>query len=172
MKKVIAAAFVALCVVASFSTVKAQSPDGQFGVGVALGTEGAVSGAQIQYAISPAFHIGSLVGISVADGNTAIGIAPYIKFIFAGSKEFKPYAKAEFVLMNSSVDLGPDTQSSTRTSMNLGFGGEYFVTPNVGIFGGVSVIMIPFEKDELPLVIARKVTFGILMPQVGIEWFM
>jgi len=171
MKKVVAVALVAF-VLAMGTTMKAQSPDGQFGIGVALGTEGAVSGAQIQYAISPAFHIGSLVGISVADGNTAIGIAPYIKFIFAGSKEFKPYAKAEFVLMNSSVDLGTDTQSSTRTSMNLGFGGEYFVTPNVGIFGGVSVIMIPFEKDELPLVIARKVTFGILMPQVGIEWFM
>lgn len=169
MKKFTAVALVALLLVVGVSTVKAQSPDGQFGVGVAMGD---ISGAQIQYAISPAFHIGTRFGISVADGNTGIGLGPYVKFIFAGSKEFKPYAMAMLSFQNSSVDLGPNTASSTTTGVNLGFGGEYFVTPNVGVFGGITLVNIPFEKNEDPLVASRKVSFGVLMPTLGIEWFM
>jgi len=171
MKKVVAVALVAF-VLAMGTTMKAQSPDGQFGIGVALGTEGAVSGAQIQYAISPAFHIGTRFGISVMDGNTGIGLGPYAKFIFAGSKEFKPYVMAMLSFMNTSVDLGPNTASSTQTGVNLGFGGEYFITPNFGAFGGITLVNIPFEKNEDPLVAARKVSFGVLMPTIGVEWFM
>ncbi len=169
MKKFTAALVVALFLVIGLSTVKAQSPDGQFGVGVALGD---ISGAQIQYAISPAFHIGTRFGISVMDGNTGIGLGPYVKFIFAGSKEFKPYAMAMLSFQNSSVDLGSSTVSSTQTGVNLGFGGEYFITPNFGAFGGITLVNIPFEKNEDPLVAARKVSFGVLMPTIGVEWFM
>lgn len=169
MKKFTAAAIVALFLVVGMSSVKAQSPDGQFGVGVAMGD---VSGAQIQYAISPAFHIGTRFGISIMDGNTGIGLGPYLKFIFAGSKEFKPYVQAMLSFQNTSVDLGPNTASSTQTGVNLGFGGEYFITPNFGAFGGITLVNIPFEKNEDPLVASRKVSFGVLMPTIGIEWFM
>lgn len=168
MKKFFAVAFAAMVLIAGASTVRAQSPDGQFGVGVALGD---VSGAQIQYAISPAFHVGTRVGISISDGTTALNLGPYAKFIFAGSKEFKPYVQAMLSFMNSSIDLGSNTQSSTQTGLNLGFGGEWFATPNIGIFGNISLVSIPFEKNEDPLVVARKVSFGILQPTVGVEWF-
>ena len=170
MKKFTTTALVALFFVVGLSTVKAQSPDGQFGVGGAIGD---VTGAQLQYAISPAFHLGTRVGVTVRDSNTALVLGPYVKFIFAGSKEFKPYLMAMLALVNPSVDLTQMPGSSTYTSLNIGAGGEYFATPNIGIFFGISVVSIPFEKaPNGPFVEKRAMAFGILMPTIGVEWFM
>lgn len=169
MKKISAIALVALLLIVGSSKVSAQSPDGQFGVGVALGD---VSGMQLQYAISPAFHIGTRAMLRIQDGNTGIELGPYVKFIFAGSKEFKPFVQAMLQFQNATVDLGTDTQSSTTTALNLGFGGEWFATPNLGIFGNISLVRIPFGGNDDPLVDKEAVSFGILMPTVGVEWFL
>lgn len=155
MKKVVAIVIVAL-VMTMGTTMNAQSPSGQFGVGI---TVGGLNGAQVQYAISPAFHVGAGLGLELRDGNTGIAFAPYGKFIFAGSKEFKPFLIAILSIASYSGS------SSTSTALNLGGGGEYFITPNFGLWGGIVVINIPFSPT------GSKVGFGILSPTAGVEWF-
>jgi hypothetical protein len=158
MKKVFAIAFAAVTMAAGAS---AQSPDGQFGVGA---TVGSISGAQVQYAISPAVHIGTMIGLSIEDGGTSFSFGPYGKFILAGSKEFKPYVLGQLAIMRNSVTVGNVTSSTTTTSLVAGAGAEYFITPNFGVFATVPVLTLPFEDGA-------TVSFGILSPTVGVEWF-
>jgi len=159
MKKVLAIAFAAATMAVGAS---AQSPDGQFGIGA---TAGYVNGAQLQYAISPAFHLGTTIGLEITDGATGLVFGPYGKFILAGSKEFKPYILGQLAIMRQSAKDGlGNTSSTTNTSLIAGAGAEYFITPNFGVFGTIPVLSLPFEDGA-------TVSFGVLSPTVGIEWF-
>lgn len=159
MKKVLAIAFAAATMAVGAS---AQSPDQQFGIGA---TVGSINGAQVQYAISPAFHLGTMVGLSIEDGGTSFSFGPYGKFILAGSKEFKPYILGQLAIMRApSTDGFGNSTSTTRTRLLAGAGAEYFITPNFGLFATVPVLSLPFEDGA-------TVSFGILAPTVGVEWF-
>lgn len=125
MKKVVSISIVALVMAMGTTITSAQSPDRQFGVGV---TVGGMTGAQLQYAITPAVHVGAGIGLELRDGNTFLAFSPYGKFIFAGSKEFKPFLIAIFSISSM-------TEGTTSTSLNFGGGAEYFITPNFGLFG-------------------------------------
>lgn len=156
MKKLVAVTLVAL-VMAMGTSMNAQSPSGQFGVGVIVGE---LSGAQIQYAISPAVHVGTALGLELRDGNTNLGFSPYVKFIFAGSKELKPFLLGSFQILSLAGE------GSTRTALNFGGGAEYFITPNFGVWGGIVVLNLPLSPS------GSKVGFGILSPAAGLEWFL
>ncbi len=153
----------ALC----FGNANAQTPDGQWGIGLTAGNS---LGGHVAYAINPGFHIGAGVGLALtsvsADGNSRSGnlllFAPYAKLILAGMKDMKPYFFGSFVL--SSGKAAGAGESTTNTGLNLGAGAEYFASRNVGIYGHLSVISLGFGD-------VSTTDIGLLTPQVGIEWF-
>ncbi|HCN04204.1 MAG TPA: hypothetical protein DIS79_01175 [Bacteroidetes bacterium] len=156
------AAFAAAAIVSVFSAsvASAQSPSEQFGFGVSAG-DGMVGG-HAAYAITPAFHIGTQLGLIVSDGNNQFVLAPYGKFLFSGPKELKPYLWAQFGIATGQAQ---GTGTGTRTGLAIGGGAEYFATPNVGIFGQIAVLDLGFGDFSYT-------NFGLLSPRVGIEWFL
>lgn len=129
------------------------APSSQLGIGAST------EGAQIQYAISPGFHLGSIFGLTstspaVGDGVTTIVIAPYARFLFEGT--VNPFLEAGIGIVSAS--------STTNTNLFLNGGLEYFITRNVGIWGKVGILELPFEDG------ATKV-FGLAGGGAGVEWF-
>lgn len=161
MKKVVAIAVVALVLVMG-TQMKAQSPSQQFGLGALVG---GLNGVTAQYALSPAFHLGAGIGLELRDGNTNLSFSPYAKFIFAGSKELKPFLLGMFSISSNSSGV-TGVEGTTSTALNFGGGLEYFITPNFGFYAGMIVLNLPLSPS------GSKVGFGILSPFVGGEWFL
>lgn len=165
MKMVLVLALVAIVGSAGMSAQGApqpgDSPEGQFGVGA---TVGSVTAAQLQYAITAAFHVGASLGLAINDGSTNFLFGPYGKLILAGSREFKPYLIGQLMINRSSRTVATVSTSSTSTSLVAGAGAEYFVTHHLGIFATIPVLMLPFEDGA-------TVSLGILSPTLGVEWF-
>jgi hypothetical protein len=162
-------ALCALVVLSAFSTMKAQSPDQQFGIGVNLvavsGTNSAASGATFAYAINPGLHIGTGFGLAVRSANgvssNVLVFAPYVKGLFKGSKDFVPFIMGQFGITSGSSG----GNSSTNTGLNVLGGAEYFASKNLGIYGSLSVLELGFDPSIT--------TFGIgASANIGIEWFM
>ncbi len=141
----------------AFGAIKASAqagiaPSSQFGIGA--GT----SGFQLQYAISPAFQLGANFGLlvtspSVGDGETQITIGPYARFLFEGT--VNPFIQAGINIVSG---------DATTTSLYAAPGLEYFFSRNVGVYGLVGLLDIPFEDG------ATK-TFGLSGGAVGVEWY-
>jgi len=130
------------------------APSSQLGIGVST------AGAQIQYAISPGFHIGSNLGLNVTspavgDGVTTIIIEPYARFLFEGV--VNPFLQAGISIQSAS--------STTNTGLFVWGGLEYFITRNVGLWGGLQILNLPFEDGSTKL-------FGVTQRgAAGVEWF-
>lgn len=139
----------------------AQSPDRVFGIGV---TAGQSLGGHVLYAVSPAVHVGTGFGLALqSSGGTSsnqVYFAPYGKFLFSGSKEFKPFILGQFIITSG----GSGENSSTGTALNFAVGGEYFITPRFGIQGMITVVNIGLSPSST--------AFGLLTPAVGVEWFL
>lgn len=138
----------------SSSAARAQgsmAPSSQLGIGVNTG------GMSIQYAISPAMHIGfgaSLGLVSDTSGSvTRYGFGPYARFLFEGP--INPFIEAGV----SFADVG-----STAIGLFGTFGLEYFVNRNVGLFAATTII----EFQLSPRVVT---SFGIQSGRAGAEWF-
>src|SRR5690606_12679775 len=100
-------------------------------------------GFQLQYAISPGFHIGSNLGLNitspaVGDGVTTITIEPYARFLFEGT--VNPFLQAGISIASAS--------STTTTGLYVAGGLEYFITRNVGAYGFVGILDLPFEDGS------------------------
>lgn len=161
MKKVVSAVLVAVVLMLGANKASAQSPSEQFGFGGYV-SGGGISAFQIQYAFTPAFHLGTGIGLAFQGGGSTVIFAPYGKFIFAGQKELKPYLQASIVIASFGTT---NSTNSTSTSLNLGGGAEYFITPNFGTFLGMTVVSLPLSPSGDP-------AFGFLMPTLGVEWFL
>lgn len=153
MKRFLTSVATAALVALGAGSVAAQSPSEQIGFGF---TAGQLTGGHVAYAMSPALHIGTGFGMQVQEGNNIVYFAPYAKLLLAGPKELKPYFKAEFELLSGG--------GRSSTALSVSGGGEYFVTPNVGIFGQIALVSISFDPSVT--------TIGLLRPSVGIEWFL
>lgn len=128
-----------------------ESPSGSFGFGF---TAGQPLGGHLVYAIIPGIHIGAGVGFLVQDGPDVFFTNPYGKFLFDVTREFKPYVRGEFILLHVDGD--------TNIGLGVGGGAEYFANEHFGIFGGLNVFQ--FVDPDVT-------QFGLLQPQVGVEWF-
>ncbi|CAN5403310.1 hypothetical protein BH10BAC6_BH10BAC6_07830 [soil metagenome] len=139
----------------------AQSPDRVFGFGI---TAGQALGGHVLYAVSPAIHVGTGFGLALqsqgGSSSNQVYLAPYAKFLFSGSKEFKPFVLGQFMLSSG----GSGENTSTSTALNFAVGGEYFITPRFGIQGMFNVIQIGLSPSST--------AFGLLTPAVGVEWFL
>lgn len=153
-----AAAFVLMVV--SADAVRAQgtiAPSSQLGIGVNTG------GFQLAYAISPAIHIGTNLGITATDGSTGIGISPYFRWLFEGT--VNPLVQVEFNIGINSTSVGDSSVSNTETGLGLLFGLEYFINRNVGVYAAANLLNLDFVEPEM------VTTFGYFAPRVGVEWF-
>ena len=148
-------AAVAAAAVFTFGTAQAQSPDGQLGLGITTGSQ---LGGTISYAINPAFHLGTIVGFEAANNVNTIVLAPYGRFLFAGPNPFlKPFIQAQFSLLK----VG---DAEATTAIGVGGGAEYFVNRNLGIYAGLTIFNLGLSPSGN--------TFGLLSPQIGVEWFL
>ncbi len=167
MKKFIAMA----CTIAmSVGIATAQnSPSEQMGFGATLAiptTEVALSGGQFQYALNADLHIGSGIGLELADAGTSFSISPYGKYMFAPIGSVRPYVMGQLAVQRiSSENFAGNTESSTNTTLVAAVGAEYFVTKDFGIFATIPVLILPFRSGG-------AVSFGILSPTLGIELFL
>jgi hypothetical protein len=159
--KIFRTAAVAAAAIFTFGTAQAQSPDGQLGLGI---TTGGTIGGTVSYAINPAFHIGTQFGFqafSPKEGNSSntIIFAPYGRFLFAGPATFKPLIQAQFGYSSSNSS----GVSASESALAVFGGAEYFVNRNLGIYGMISVLELGLSD--------QGTSFGLLSPQIGIEWF-
>lgn len=152
MKRFFAAAASVALMTIGVTTMSAQSPSEQFGFGF---TAGQAIGGHVAYALSPAFHVGTSFGLQIQEGANTVLLGPYAKFLLKGTKELKPYFIGQFMLMSGG--------GATNTAVSIGGGGEYFITPNFGLFGQLNVVSLRFDPSVTRI--------GLLEPVVGIEWF-
>ncbi len=161
----------ALAVILPLVSASAQSPNKQFGMGVSISgggptTVSTVGGSSINfvYAINPAFHIGAGLGLEIDEVNdvsySGFAFGVNAKFLLAGPKEFKPFIGAGFGFRTYSVE---DVSVSTQ-SLGLSVGGEYFATPNMGIYGSIFPVRVQFGDVE-------STSFGLAGVSMGMEWF-
>lgn len=156
-------AAISLCSAQGTSTgvARTQSPDQQFGFGF---TAGQALGGHAVYAVTPAVHVGTGFGIQLESNNNVVYFAPYCKILLKGTNELKPYFMANITIMSGGGTQ--TTESTTSTAFNLGGGGEYFITPNFGLYGGLNVLALGLSPTP------TRTLIGLLTPYVGIEWFL
>lgn len=159
MKSILMLFALVVALLISAMSSRAQSPDQQLGVGVVAGS---MYGGYVAYAISPAFHLGTQLGIRIESNNNQFFFGPYGKFIFAGTAEFKPFILGQFSILTNAAfnDRGERTAS---TSLAFAPGAEYFITQHFGLWGAVTMLYLGFTPSVTQ--------FGLLGGNVGAEWF-
>lgn len=151
---------VAAFTVLGTSIASAQSPSEQLGVGASIGWFG--SGGHVVYALDSNLHVGTQFGLLINDdGDMDFTFAPYGKYFISGLKTFRPFVIGQFYISSTTEKL--ETVSST--GIRFGGGAEYFIGNNLGIFAQIAVFELPFSPSD------AKMSFGILTPAIGIEWF-
>lgn len=125
------------------------APSQQLGIGVNT------DGIAIAYALSPGFHIGSDFGIlsrTGDGGSTTINFGPYARLLFEGV--VNPFVQI-------GIGLSKSGDSDASTSLYAAGGLEYFINPSFGVFGGVSVVTIPFQSGVGTAIGFARGTLGI-----------
>ncbi len=162
---------VVLAIVFPLASAWAQSPNKQFGVGVSISggsisTASRIGGSSLNlvYAINPGFHIGAGISLEVQDvekvSYNGFGFGVNGKFLLAGTKEFKPFIGAGFSFFSSSVG---DANFSGQI-LSASVGGEYFATPSMGVYGGITPVRVQFGDID-------ATSFGLAGVFMGMEWF-
>lgn len=151
---------------ASKATAQAGiAPSSQLGIGVFAGGNLTQGGATIQYAINPSFQLGLALGILGVsrDGSSTTNYSTeiYGRFLFEGS--VNPFIQAAFRRVSQDVSNGTTTTTATANVLSAGFGLEYFMNRNAGIFAMIDVIDLEFDPSETD--------FGFNSGRVGVEWF-
>lgn len=160
MNKIFVAA--AAMMICGTSALLADGPKTGLGVGLNMGWLG--GGGQVQYAIMDDLHAGTQFGLRIS-GGTNLTFAPYVKY-FLGGSSFRPFAIAQFALSSSTTDATPLVAVTTSTSQFLiGGGGQYWFSDKFGLFAQLSVLEIPISPT------GQNVSFGLLTPSFGVEYF-
>jgi hypothetical protein len=170
---------VAIILAGSAGIASAQSPNEQIGVGIIVGDQ--YSGVQGSYAISPAIHLGvnlafaavtnstTVDGTTTSSSSTQVLFGAYGKFLFKGTKEFKPYAHGNLIYGSTSQDMGNGvSESVSGLSLWAGVGAEYFITSNFGAFAQIRILDLPLTRTDGA---AKTTVIGIGQPAIGLEWF-
>lgn len=126
---------VAVCLLYSLQTLRAQSADNRFGCGLSLTDRG--SYIQGSYAVSSALSVGVSVGVvrwSLRDESYSSTIEPYARFFFSTSSPLKPYLATSYNI------------SSTNYAEMSG-GGAYFLSDRFAVFGQVGLLSLRLYKE-------------------------
>lgn len=148
---------------------KASGPTEQYGFGATLATpttEVNLSGVQGQYALSNDLHVGAGLGLELASEGSFVSVIPYAKYLFAPMGGFRPYVSGQLTIQKLSSDnLAGNSDGDVRLAFVAGVGAEYFITNNVGLFVTMPVLTLPFRDNA-------TVSFGLLSPTIGMEFFL
>jgi hypothetical protein len=151
------------------------APDGAFGVGFNN------KGGHIQYALGPAFHIGLNLNLDFQKqeefSESYYNFGPYAKFLFEGSV-INPYIWGGLGVIQpntGSFSIAKDPNDTTKTiqldlpeaqlRIVLAAGGEYFFSPNVGVYGHVNLLDAKLSPTP------STVGFGLQGGVAGVEFF-
>ena len=142
-----------LCITSATTFAQGSiAPNQQLGVGV--NTEGVA----IAYAITPSLQIGTDFGFLTEtgeSGGTTINFGPYARLLFEGI--VNPFVQVGFGIFKTG-------SNSASTSLYAAGGLEYFLNQNVGVFGGVTLLTLPFETGS-------NAEIGFKQGRVGLEWW-
>jgi len=136
----------------------AQPKEESFGIGVSAGWH---QGANITYVISQDVHLGMQVGLHSSEGGTHPTFAPTVRYFFAHEGNFHPYAVGSIYISKGGMS---GQAYLANTGALLGVGASYFPAKDVNIYAQVTALNLPLDNNE-------PTSFGIMMPSVGIEWF-
>ncbi|MEY2719849.1 MAG: hypothetical protein RLZZ273_1215 [Bacteroidota bacterium] len=150
--------FALLCIALTAAVASAQPKEESFGIGISAGWH---QGANVTYVISQDVHLGMQVGLHSSESGTHPTFAPTVRYFFAHEGNFHPFAVGSLYIseggMNGQAYLA-------NTGALLGVGASYFPAKDVNIYAQVSALNLPMDNNE-------STSFGIMMPSVGIEWF-
>lgn len=169
MKKVLTIVAAVLMSAGIASAQRSAAPSERFGFGATLAiptAEVSMSGAQGQYALNESFHVGAGIGLEIADAGTFFSLSPYAKYLMAPMGGVRPYVIGQLAVQRISAEnFAGNTESTTNTTIVAGIGAEYFITDSFGVFATIPALILPFRSGG-------AVSFGVLSPTLGIEFFM
>lgn len=150
---------VAACVILVGSSALAQSPNGQFGIGLTLGTG---SGAQFTYAVNPNIHLGGRLGFTSTsmsgESQSQFAFAPFFRYLI-GSSGVVPYLHGEFQYSSISVS----GTSSSQTALFIGAGIAHYWNASFGVRAEANILQLGLDPSST--------TFEIAAARIGIDWF-
>jgi hypothetical protein len=133
------------------------APSSQLGIGAFAGGNGLGGGASLQYAFSPSFQGGVTLGVfsfsQSGASSTTYNLELYGRFLFEGT--VNPFVQVAF--------RHGDDGTTSGSSLGAGFGLEYFLNRNAGVYGMFDVIDLNFSPSST--------AFGINSGRVGVEWY-
>ncbi|RMF32886.1 MAG: hypothetical protein D6747_08080 [Chlorobiota bacterium] len=151
----------AVLIAATIAAHAQSAPNGQFGIGLALGSSG--SGAQFTYAVNPNIHVGGRLGFASFSQNdssqSAFAFAPFFRYLFNASAGVMPYLHAEFEYSSISVS----GVSRTSTALFLGGGVAYYWNATFGVRGEIFLLGLGLDPSYTQ--------FSIAPARIGVDWF-
>ena len=178
-----------LIVVLSFSVVSntfaqegeaktAKVPNETFGLGIQLQNPQDI-GAVASYAFSPDLHIGVQFGVSYDtgydlgnnykyDGGLNFNFAPFVKYFFENTNNFKPFVMAGATISSTSVLVNsggtiPQTTTEDKVNVHITAGGQWFPYKTVGVYAGFRFLDMDTDNSQMFI--------GIGKPILGIDWW-
>lgn len=157
MKSVVTA--VVACAILGASSAFAQSPNGQFGIGLTLGTG---SGAQFTYAVNQNVHLGGRLGFTSTsvsgESQSQFAFAPFFRYLI-GNSGVVPYLHGEFQYSSISVS----GTSSSQTALFIGGGIAYYWNASFGVRAEAHILQLGLDPSST--------TFEIAPARIGVDWF-
>lgn len=147
-----------MCLGLTTVVASAQPKDESFGIGISAGWH---QGANITYVISQDVHLGMQVGLHASESGTHPTFAPTVRYFLSHEGNFHPYAVASMYI--SEGGMGGQAYKA-NTGALLGVGASYFPAKDINIYAQVTALNLALDNNE-------STSFGIMMPSVGIEWF-
>jgi hypothetical protein len=147
-----------LCISLTAVAASAQPKEESFGIGISTGWH---QGANVTYVVSQDVHLGMQVGLHSSENGTHPTFAPTVRYFLSHEGNFHPYAVASMYISEGGM---PGQAYKANTGALLGVGASFFPAKDVNLYAQVTALNLPLDNNE-PL------SFGIMMPSVGIEWF-
>lgn len=177
-----------LIVVLSFSFVSntlaqegeaktAKVPNESFGLGIQLQNPQEI-GVVGSYAFTPDLHIGTQIGFSYDtgydlgnnfkyDGGLNFNFAPFVKYFFENTNNFKPFVMAGATISSTSIMVSvsgvPVSTKDDKVNIHVTAGGQWFPYKTVGVYAGFRFLDMDTDNSQMFI--------GVGKPILGIDWW-
>jgi hypothetical protein len=167
----------------SLHAQSAVAPASQLGIGIFAGGVVTGGGATIQYAITPAIHVGLQAGLASQTGEettngtattstsqSIVNVGPYVRLLL--ESVVNPFFQIGFDFAETSTTnkttIGSTTNEQTTSvsssELYASFGLEGFISRSFGVYAAVDLLNVPTESGNATV-------FGIFGGKIGIDWF-
>jgi hypothetical protein len=170
------------CALLVTSALAQSSPNGQFGIGLTLGS--ANSGAQMTYAINPNIHVGARLGFASfsqsGESQSVLAFAPFFRYLL-NTSGVTPYLHAEFAYNSAGSGGYPGNitaallsgggvyyrflrnDASSTTALLLGGGVAYYWNGTFGVRAEINLLDLGLDPSYTQ--------FAIGPARLGVDWF-